>query len=644
MVSLSRAALFNKVYGGLLGKNAGGSLGTPYERGFGQEDLIDVRLEPKLYPNDDFEVQMAWLRLIEDRGLDVTEHDLAQCWLDCIHYNWDEYGLSKRNLRLGILPPMSGFFNNWFKHCMGSPIRSEVWAMIAPGLPDVAAEYAFKDAIVDHGGGESVYGEVFNAVLESLAFIEGDLIKLIKHALSYIPQNSLTHKAIENALNAYAKGLDLREARRIIIELAPTEYRKIAQYSPINLGFEVLGLLYGNSFMDAIAKTISLGYDTDSTAATVGAVLGIIHGADYIPQDYVKVYEEIMTNETWGGVSNIRSNRTVTELANRILKVTYRLLARYNDRVKINHEGGVEWLIDPFTVKPNESWLNYKPNTWRLRFIGIEATVEHPIGPVLKPNVELPIIITIRSIRLSPINLNYIIHGINTKAYQINPVSGGLFIEPNSTAEVEFRVRLINLNELNTVEHPIIQFTALDSFESINITLTILPPVVWFINKVNDSDEDVDRWVGEAAAGEWAAVYRDGYDLSLEDLIPKGASMVAVGFIYNPGDSRIMHLGIPNNAPYAKLWFNEEPIVESKEKYMLRPNYDGDGRNYADALMRHGWNTVSIKVKRIDEPVSLHFMISESSKNLHRGVTNIIQYKRPSLKTDYDSDEDLKPS
>ncbi|WP_291998739.1 ADP-ribosylglycohydrolase family protein [Caldivirga sp.] len=634
MVSLSSGVLLSKVYGGLLGKNAGGSLGTPYERGIGQEDLIDVRLEPKLYPNDDFEVQMAWLRLIEDRGLDLTEHDLAQCWLDCIHYNWDEYGLSKRNLRLGILPPMSGFFNNWFRHCMGSPIRSEVWAMIAPGLPDVAAEYAFRDAIVDHGGGESVYGEVFNTVLESLAFIESDLVKLIKHALSYIPQHSLTYKSIEKALEAHDKGLDLREARRSIIELAPAEYRRIAQYSPINLGFEVLGLLYGNGFVDTMMKTISLGYDTDCTAATVGAVLGIIHGRDYIPPDYVKVYEEVTTNESWGGVSNIRANRTVAELANRIIKVTYRLLAKHNDKVTVGGMGDVTWLIDPFTIKPSGSWLNYKPNTWTLRFTGIEATVEYPSGPVLKPNVELPILITVRSLRLSPVNLGYIVHGINPKAYQINPVSGGLLIEPGSEARVEFRVRLINLNELGIVEHPVIQFIAIDSLESINVTLTILPPVVWFISRVSDGDEDVGRWVGEAAAGEWAAVYRDGYDLGLEDLIPKGSSMAIVGFINNPGDSRMIHVGIPNNAPYAKLWFNEEPIVESREKYVLRPNYDGDGRNYADAIMKHGWNTVAIKVKRIDEPVSLHFMISESAKNLHRGVTNVIQHMRPSLKPD----------
>lgn len=630
-MELTGSALLGKIYGGLMGKNIGGSLGTPYERGFGQDDLIDVKLEHRLYPNDDFEVQMAWLRLIEDRGLNISEHDLAQCWLDCIHYNWDEYGFSKRNLRLGILPPMSGFFNNWFRHCMGSPIRSEVWAMIAPGLPDVAATYAFMDAIVDHGGGESVYGEVFNAVLESMAFVSSDLKRLIEYALSYIPESSMTHKAITIALRAHEEGLNLKEARRLIIESAPPEYRRIAQYSPINLGFEVLGLLYSNGFEDAMVKTISLGYDTDCTAATVGAILGIMYGRDYIPPDYAKVYEEVMTNESWGGVSNIRASRTVSELANRIIKITYRLLSSQGGRVFIDRNGNVDWLIDPFTVKPSGPWLNYKPNSWTLRFTGLEATVEYPNGPVLKPGVELPIVVTIRNLRLNPLNLSYIVHGVNPKAYQVNPVNGGLIAQPGLEARVEFRVRLIDLDELGAVEHPVIQFTATDSPESVNVTLTILPPVVWFINRVDESDEDVERWINDALAGDWGVIYRDGYDLGLEDLISKGQSMALVGFIHNPGDTRIIHVGVPNNAPYVKLWFNGEPLLESKEKYILRPNYDGDGRNYIDALMRHGWNTVAIKIKRVDEPVSAHFIMSESGKQLHRGLTDVTQHRKPEL-------------
>lgn len=624
---LTKEELRQKVYGGLLGKNAAGSLGTPYEKAFGQDDMIEVKVEHRLYPNDDFEMQMAWLQVLEERGLDITEQDLAQCWLDCIFYNWDEYGLSKRNLMLGIKPPLSGYFNNWFKHCMGSPIRSEIWAMIAPGLPDVAARYAFMDAIVDHGGGESVYGEVFNAALESLAFVESDIVKVIEAALSYIPQGSLTYRSIRTALDSYRAGLDIREARRRIIELAPREYRKIAQYSPINLGFETLGLLYGRDFEDAVVKTISLGYDTDSTAATVGAVLGILHGPGYMPSSYAKVYEEILTNESWGGIGNVRFSRTVTELTERVVKVTYRLLSRYRDRVFIDEDGGVKWLINPLEVKPSGEWLSYRPNTEWHRYPGIFIEVEYSPGPAI---TDRPITVSIRfrSMRIRPIRLNYTVYK-ETMGLEVSPKSGVVVLSPRQETTLDIGIKLEHINELDTIQHLLVRLEAEGSFEDISIPITVLAPFKWHIRLVQEGDEDVVRWVSEAIKGSWSVLYRAGHDLELTNLIPPNSTIAIVGFIHNPGEPRLVNVGIPNNAPEAKLWINGELIVHSKGPNILRPNYGGDGKNYREVLLRRGWNTVAIKVKRIDEPVNAHFMISESSRILHRGIIDLEFHKTP---------------
>src|SRR3546814_18485135 len=62
-----------------------------------------------------------------------------------------------------------GIVGNDWKHSCGAFIRSEIWACIAPGLPDVAVRYAIEDAIVDHGDGEGTWGEVFFAAAESAA-------------------------------------------------------------------------------------------------------------------------------------------------------------------------------------------------------------------------------------------------------------------------------------------------------------------------------------------------------------------------------------------------------------------------------------------------------------------------------------------
>jgi len=61
---------------------------------------------------------------------------------------------------------------------MESPIRSEISACIAPGAPNIAAKYAYEDAVVDHAGGEGVYDEIFNVVVESAAFVISDRVKL----------------------------------------------------------------------------------------------------------------------------------------------------------------------------------------------------------------------------------------------------------------------------------------------------------------------------------------------------------------------------------------------------------------------------------------------------------------------------------
>ena len=127
----------DKTYACWMGKNVGGTLGGPLEKSFGDVEPFNIDWYPKLQeggiPNDDLEIQLVSLKALEEIGPTLTAADLAQYWLDHIIYNFDEYGLQKTNLRLGLMPPVSGSYNNWYKHCMGCPIRSEIWACVAPG-------------------------------------------------------------------------------------------------------------------------------------------------------------------------------------------------------------------------------------------------------------------------------------------------------------------------------------------------------------------------------------------------------------------------------------------------------------------------------------------------------------------------------
>src|SRR5690606_20271362 len=114
-------------------------------------------------------------------------------------------------------PPLSGSFNNPFADCMGSPIRSEIWAMVAPGAPDIAARYAYEDAVVDHAGGEGVYGEVFFAAIQSSIFAVRDRDALLSIGLSYIPESCRTARAVRDLLRWHREGVGWIEARENIL-------------------------------------------------------------------------------------------------------------------------------------------------------------------------------------------------------------------------------------------------------------------------------------------------------------------------------------------------------------------------------------------------------------------------------------------
>ena len=316
----------DKATGGWLGKNIGGTLGGPVE---GRKELLDLTFYPLLpqgkpLPNDDLDLQLVWLHALEQYGPGLTAVELGQEWLEHVRFPYDEYGYALANLRRGILPPVSGWFGNPFNDCMGAPIRSEVWAMVAPGLPELAAYYAWNDAVVDHAGGEGVWGEVLFAAIQSAAFLESDPRTLIHLGLSFIPAGSRVAKAVRYLLDLHEKGVPWQEARRRILQ---HHGRDNFTDAPQNIAFTLLGWLYGNDFGDSLLKATNCGYDTDCTAATLGAILGIIHGADGIPGRWrAPVGDGIVLSPA---IEGIEPPATVQELTERTLAMARRTVAHW---------------------------------------------------------------------------------------------------------------------------------------------------------------------------------------------------------------------------------------------------------------------------------------------------------------------------
>lgn len=309
MLNLNRQDYLDSVLGCWLGKSIGGTLGAPFEwrRQVNDVHFYTQELGGEPFPNDDLDIQLLWLVALEEQGVDLDAHTLANYWLLYVTPHWAEYGTAKANLRAGLLPPLSGSYQNIYKDSCGAFIRSEIWACIAPGAPQMAACYAYEDAIIDHGNGEGTYAEVFCAALESAAFIIKDIPTLVQIGLSYIPEDCGVAGAVRLAVDLYRDGCTWREARdRILVAYRGGAFAgdpafvaaedKVKGFSegrrgwdvPSNIGMLLVGLLYGEGdFGRSICTAVNCGEDTDCTGATVGALFGILHGAKQIPETWI---------------------------------------------------------------------------------------------------------------------------------------------------------------------------------------------------------------------------------------------------------------------------------------------------------------------------------------------------------------------
>ncbi|HET6442047.1 MAG TPA: ADP-ribosylglycohydrolase family protein [Phycisphaerae bacterium] len=281
-MTLGRREFRDKVYACWLGKSIGGTLGGPWE---GQRHTHALEYyEPvpdKAAPNDDLDLQLVWLKMLEEQGVDPSVRMFADYWSRYAKaYPWNEYGFFMRNFARGLRPPVAGCFENYFVDEMGSPIRSEIWACLHAGDPQAAARMAWKDSTIDHAGGEGTCGEMFWAAVEAAAFVERDPMTLIRVGLGMIPLASHLARSIREAVWCHENGLTWGEAR----ERIATRFAGIQPCHAVpNAGFTIIGWLYGKDFGDRICKAVNCGYDTDCTGATLGALLGILEGTVGIP-------------------------------------------------------------------------------------------------------------------------------------------------------------------------------------------------------------------------------------------------------------------------------------------------------------------------------------------------------------------------
>ncbi|MFA9479532.1 ADP-ribosylglycohydrolase family protein [Phycisphaerales bacterium AB-hyl4] len=315
--------LRRRMMGCWLGKAVGGTLGMPYE---GVRQPLNLSyydpVPTEMLPNDDLDAQVVYAFLLDQMSEPrVDRHVLSRAWQH-IGMSPDEYGICKRNLKLGLVPPATGSYDNPFTRGMGAAIRTELWACFAPGQPELAAAYAWEDACMDHAG-EGIHAAVFLAVLESLAFVEQDREVLLNRALAFLPRDSEVREAIENTRAWWRETSDWSAVQKRLAERYLNDnFTDVV----INLGYIVLGWLAGEGdFGKSICAAVNAGQDTDCTGATLGALLGILDPTSIEAKWLEPIGNELVLSESVTGVDH---PDTLEEFTDLVLDLRRRLANR----------------------------------------------------------------------------------------------------------------------------------------------------------------------------------------------------------------------------------------------------------------------------------------------------------------------------
>jgi hypothetical protein len=226
---LSEQEIRQKIHGAWLGRVCGCILGKPLEMAFTQDDIKAYLEGAHAYPldnyipaqskktlrrdcvpsmrgyvqyaqeDDDLNYMCLAVKLLERTGLDFSTLDVGLNWLGSIPFLWTwgpEHAVYL-NLAMAVgehepknvdLEAVTAFLNPGVEW-IGAQIRTDVYGYVCPGNPELAAEFAWRDAYLTHRQ-SGIYGPMWVSAMNAAAFTLLDMEQVILAGLAQVPQKS----------------------------------------------------------------------------------------------------------------------------------------------------------------------------------------------------------------------------------------------------------------------------------------------------------------------------------------------------------------------------------------------------------------------------------------------------------------------
>lgn len=312
-VRMPKSVLMDKIRGAWAGQVIGCTYGGPTE--FKYPTIINPEVDipwndhiikwwydhvPGLY--DDVYMDLTFVEVFEKEGLDAPVESFAKAFADAGYPLWHANLQARYNIRKGILPPQSGYWeNNPHADDIDFQIEADYAGIMAPGMPNTAVHYTDDIGhIMNYGDGW--YGGVYIAAMYSLAFVSDDLEYIATEALKTIPERSRYYRAMADVYKWYKQYPDNWEFTWTLVNkyygfdigCPDGVYNQFNIDAVLNSAYVLIGLLYGEkNFFRTIDISTRCGSDSDCNPASAAGILGTILGFDAIPDYWKKPVLEV---------------------------------------------------------------------------------------------------------------------------------------------------------------------------------------------------------------------------------------------------------------------------------------------------------------------------------------------------------------
>jgi hypothetical protein len=330
-LKMSAAEYEDRVRATWYGQIAGTLMGFQFEHRAAAVAAVDkIPDRFKVIPvDDDWYYEMVAVRAFEKFGINMTPEQLGEQWRLNSAGSWGSSEQARLLLAKGIKAPDTGHprYNRlWFS--IGPQFSADVYGMITPGMPNVAAKIARLYGHVN-GYAEGSDGAVFMAGMVSLAFTEGNPRDIVRKAAQLIHPSSPYRQCLNLVISMAEKGATAEEVANAVEDRWHIEYPATNNAVP-NGGLTAIAVWFGEGDW---LQTVNHAFraadftDADCNAANAGAVVGALKGTKGLPPWLIDRLGDRIAGAQMGGVKLTPPvDESLAELAKRTTAIGYKFL------------------------------------------------------------------------------------------------------------------------------------------------------------------------------------------------------------------------------------------------------------------------------------------------------------------------------